>query len=90
MTDAEIGRSLDRSCDQFAEALEAMIRFRAFQVSHLGESQGITERQSVESALHLTAVKLRGLATLLEERVHNYQLEHRPTACRRPARSTHA
>ena len=88
MTTSEIERSLDQACDQFAESLEAMIRFRAFQVLHLGESQGITELESVKSALHLTASKLRGLAGMLEERARNYDLHHRPTACRRgPARA---
>jgi hypothetical protein len=40
----------------------------------------------VESVLYLTAVKLRGLANLLEERAHKLREHHRPIVCRRPAR----
>ena len=86
MTSPEIERSLDLACDEFGESLETMVRFRALQILHLGEDQGITELQSVESALYLTAVKLRGLASLLEERAHKLREHHRPIVCRRPAR----
>jgi hypothetical protein len=86
LTSAEIEHELDQACDEFGERLETMVRFRALQILHLGENQGITELQSVESALYLTAVKLRGLANLLEERAGNLHKHHRPAACRRPAR----
>jgi hypothetical protein len=86
VTSEEIERSLDQACDEFGESLETMVRFRALQILHLGEDQGITELQSVESALYLTAVKLRGLAKLLEERAHNLHAHHRPVVCRRPAK----
>ena len=85
MTEAEIDGALNQACDRFAESMEDFIRLRALQILHLGENQGITELQSAETALYLTAVKLRGLATLLEQRAHNLREHHRPGSCRRPA-----